>query len=47
MAHREHIAGLTNASAAIADVRVSSLLNSLILGLSLVLLPGAVWKHAT
>lgn len=50
MINRTHIAGRTIAVKAIALTAgsdVQTLLNTLILGVSLVLLLGAVWTHAT
>lgn len=50
MANRASIADRTNAITAVAIVRVSDAriaLGTLILAVSLVLLPGAVWMHAT
>lgn len=50
MAHRAHIADRRTPARAIAAVRaapVNLALNTLILGVSLVLLFGAVWTHAT
>lgn len=50
VAHRAHIADRTFAVSAIAAVRAPdglNALNILILAVSLVLLPGAVWMHAT
>lgn len=50
VAHRARIADRPVAALAIATVRVSNTviaLNTLIIAVSLVLLPGAVWMHAT
>lgn len=50
VANRAHIADRAIALKATGLTAVSgvqTLLNTLILGLSLVLLPGAVWMHAT
>ena len=50
VAHRAHIADRRGAAKAIAVVRAPTFdlaLNTLILGVSLVLLFGAVWTHAT
>ena len=50
VAHRDRIADRTIAVSAIAMARESNVLialNTLILAVSLVLLPGAVWMHAT
>lgn len=50
VAHRARIADHTVAVSAIAMARESNVLialNTLILAVSLVLLPGAVWMHAT
>lgn len=50
MANRVHISDRRTSTRAIAAVRASTVdlaLNTLILGVSLVLLFGAVWTHAT
>ncbi|MBU1384636.1 MAG: hypothetical protein KKG14_03155 [Alphaproteobacteria bacterium] len=50
MAHRARIADRTIAVSAIAAMRAPHALNALnilILAVSLLLLPGAVWMHAT
>ena len=50
VAHRAHITDRRSAAKAVAVVRATTIdlaLNTLILGVSLVLLFGAVWTHAT